>query len=116
MSVVATFKLQDHRSACEASGEPQRCHGAFSSGVGQTDLFNRRERLANEFRQLNLAFRWSAVTGARFQYLGQSLHHFWMAVSQNQRSPRTNVVDVLIAVDVEQMRSSAFGDEQGIPT
>ncbi len=66
----------------------------------------------DQFGQLDFAFGGRAEAGADLQHLAQSVCHDWRAVAQDQRAPGQDVVDVLVAVDVEDLRSFAASDER----
>jgi hypothetical protein len=53
----------------------------------------------------------SAEAGADFQSLFNGVEDLRMAVAQEQRSPGAHVIDVLVAVDVENARALAARDE-----
>src|SRR5262249_2506075 len=50
----------------------------------------------------------AGATGGRF---GERLYNARMSVSQDQRSPRADVVQVLMAVEIIEERPLPFGDE-----
>ena len=55
-----------------------------------------------------------AEAGADFERALQRRQNLGMAVAQQQRAPRADVVDVLVAVDVEDVAALAARDEERI--
>ena len=69
-----------------------------------------RDRLG----QLDLALGRRAETGADLERLFQGLHDGGMAMPQQQRPPRADVIDVAVAVDIEQIRAFTARDEDRV--
>src|SRR5262249_18582593 len=64
------------------------------------------------FGQFYFEFGWSAVARSASRGLLNRLDHFRMRVTQNHRSPRAYVVDILIAVRVDDVSSRSFAYEK----
>ena len=67
--------------------------------------------LRDQLGQFDFALGGRAEAGPDFQHLAQRVDHRLRAVPQQQRSPRAHVIDVGIAVDVEDARAFAALDE-----
>ena len=65
----------------------------------------------NQFGEFHFAFGGRAETGSDGENLAQRIDHRRKAVAQDQRAPGENIIDVLVAIDVEDVRSLAAGDE-----
>ena len=64
MAVVAAFELDDEVAAGEPARHADGGHRGLGAGVHQTHHFDRRDSLADRFRQLDLALGGRAEAGA----------------------------------------------------
>ena len=64
--------------------------------------------------QLDLTRRRGAEAGPGRERPRQRIHDFGMTVPEDQRAPRSHVVEVGVAIDVCDARSLAARDEYGI--
>ncbi len=64
--------------------------------------------------KFHFKFRGHAVARAASSLIGDGLHDFRMRVTQNQRAPGTDVVDIFISVGVPQARASRVIDDDRI--
>ena len=109
--VIAAFELDGQVPARESARHPQRAHRRFGARVHQPHHLHRRHRAADHLGQFDFALGGRAEAGADLQHLARSLQCTGKAVAQNQRPPGAHVVDVLVAVDVEDARALAARDE-----
>src|ERR1019366_5416246 len=108
---IAAFELHRKVAAREPARRPYGRHGGFGAGVDQPHHFHARYGIADGFGQIDFPLRRRAEAGARFERLAHGFYDRRVAVPEQQRSPRTHVVDVLVAIDVEDVRSLAASDE-----
>ena len=113
VAVIAAFELDDEVAAGEAAGQADRGHGGFGAGVDQAHHFDGRDGIADGCGELDFGFGGRAETGADVERSVDGGEDLGMAVAEQQRAPGADVVDVLVAVDVEEVRAFAAGDEHG---
>src|SRR5262249_15400189 len=66
----------------------------------------------DEFGDFNFAFRRSPERCSDFNDLTQTLNDFRRPMSEDQRSPRTDIINVFFPVDVPNMRTVTAIDEE----
>ncbi len=115
VAVIAAFELDGKVAARESARHAQRAHGGFGPGIDQAHHLDGRHALVNQLGQLHLALGGRAEAGSDRENLAQRVHDRRKAVAQDQRSPGQDVVDVLVAVDVVDVRSLAACDERRRP-
>jgi hypothetical protein len=81
-------------------------------GVHQAHHFDGRHGVANGVRQIDLRLRGRAETGASLQRAFERGQDFGMPVTEQQRSPGAHVVDVFVAIGIEDVAALAARDEQ----
>ena len=64
--------------------------------------------------EFDFEFRGHAVTGAAARLVGDGLDDLRMRVTENQRAPGTNVIDVFVAIGVPQARACRVIDNDRI--
>src|SRR5436190_14353123 len=109
MTVVAAVKLDDAISTGETSCKSDRTHRRFGPGIHQPDLFNGWNELADQFRQFHLTSCRRAERSANLENFLEGAKNFRLAMSEKERPPRTDIVDVLIAIDIPYSRSFRSG-------
>ena len=102
MSVIAAFELKDVVASREAAGDTDRAHHGLGAGTDHAAHFHRGDKLADEFRHLDLARGRGPVGESRVAGGLHRLKHLRMRMPEDAGSPRTDVVDVLVAVDVDK--------------
>ena len=107
VAMVATFKLDDFRSAGIAAGEPDRAHRRLRARADQSHLLEAGHAPAQHFRELDFGGGRCAEAQSLRRRLLHRLHHGGMRVAENQRAPRANVIDVGGAVGVPHARAAA---------
>src|SRR5690349_20894396 len=112
MAVIAAFEFDDEVAIREPARHADGGHGRFGARVHQTYHFDGRDSLADGFRQLDFALGGRAEAGAGCERFARCLHDGRMRVAQQQRSPGADVIDILVAVRIEDVRALAARDEQ----
>ncbi len=112
MPVVAALELHREVPPGESARQPYGAHGGFGPGVDQAHQFHGRHCVPDGFGQFGLSFRRGAEAGAAGQRVLDRPDDIGMPVTQEQRPPGANVVDVLVAVGVPDARSLATDDKR----
>ena len=100
MAVIVTGHLDDLRAAGHAARQPHRRHGCLGTGGNEPDLINRGERAGDQLRDLDFTDRWCPEARAEVERAGCRRSHCGVRVAEDHGAPRSNVVDVGVAVDV----------------
>ena len=100
--VVVARELDDHVAAGVSAGEPDRAHRRFGARVDQSDLLDRRHGLDDKLGQFAFGLGRRPEAGAARDRLLQRRDDGRMAMPEDHRPPRADVVEVAIAVDVDQ--------------
>ena len=103
MAVVVAGELHDHRPAGESAGQADGAHRGLGAGVDQPDFLDRRHGLDHQFGQFVFGQRRGAETGAAAQGGFDRLDDRRVAVAEDHGAPRADVVDVAIAVEIEEV-------------
>ena len=114
MPVIAAFKLHDVFAFCVSPGQPNRRHGRFRARADEADFLHVRKRAQHQFGQIRFrrggSSKASTIAGRRHN----RIQDIGLGVPQNQRSPRSDVVDQFVVVGVPDVRPLAAHDESGI--
>ena len=114
--MIVARKLDQQLATSEAAGQPNGTHRGLGTGIHQADTIDRIDRVDDQLGQLIFTRRGSTVAGATIQCRLQGSHHGGMPVTQDHRSPGTDVVDIAIAVDVLQPAAlAALNDDWRAP-
>ena len=105
MSVVTTGELDQNVATGEPSRHTNGAHGGFGSRVDHPHSFDRRDRIDHQFGELRFQFAWCTETGSLRKCSKDRVHDRRMPMSQDMRTPRSDVIDVSIAIDIEQVGS-----------
>ncbi|MPM32914.1 hypothetical protein SDC9_79481 [bioreactor metagenome] len=110
VAVVAALELDHLVPAGGAAGQPQGGHRRLGAGVDQPDLLDRGagDDLGG---QVDLGAGRGAEGGAVRGRPGDRVEHLGMRVPQQHRPPGADQVDVLVAVDVGDVRPPGRPDE-----
>ena len=111
VAVVAAGELDDHVPSGEAAGQADGAHRRLGAGADQAHHLDRRHRLHNQLGKLRLPFGGSAEAGTAMQSFLDGPDHARMGMAEDERPPRTDVIEVTIAVDVVEIRPFAAGNE-----
>ena len=114
--VVVAGELDDPIAPGEAARQPDGAHRGFGARVDQPHLFDRGNQVDDQFGQLVFRFGRRTETGSRVNRRDHRLSHARMTMSQDHRAPRSDVVDVAIAVDVEQIGTFAPLEDDRLAT
>ena len=114
VAVVAADELDDLRASREAACKAQGAHRRFRARVDHAHELHRRISLLHEAHEVGFERRRCAVACAACGSFGERGDDGGMRVSGDERPPRQHIVDVLVAVDVEDVRALAARDKRRI--
>ncbi len=103
MAVIVAGELHDHRPAGVSAGQADGAHRGLGAGVDQPHLLDRRDGLDDQLGQFVFGQGGRPEAGAAPQGRLDGRDDRRMAVAQDHRPPRADVVDVAVAVDVEEI-------------
>ena len=112
MAVVAADEFDDLFSAREAAGGADGAHRRFRTGIDHAQFFDGRVDLANEFGQIGLDEGRCAVARAPFGGFLEGFDDAGMGVADDHGTPGSDVVDILVAVDVGDGTALGPGDKR----
>src|SRR4030095_8684516 len=112
MTVIAAVELHDSIATRVTACESDRRHRRFSSRVHQADFLDGWHQPANQFCEVDLAFRGRSERGPCFQDFLETGETFRRPVAKQQRPPRAHVVDIFVTISIPDPRALAANDEQ----
>src|SRR4051812_46418337 len=107
MSVITAFEFHNVLAIRVRAREANRGHRCFRARADEADLLDRWHRLDDEFSKFGLKRSGSAEAGAVAGSNGDRFHHRRKRVTEDERSPRADIVDVLIGVGVPKIRTDS---------
>ena len=116
VAVVAAVELDQERTARRAAGHANRAHRGLRPRADQTDELDGRIGRGDRLRHLDLERRRRPVARATARGLTDRLDHRRRRVSQDERSPRAEEVQVRAPVHVPDPRPLAPRDEERFAT
>ena len=114
MAMIAAGHLDDRLPAGEGSGQSDGTHHRLGPAADQPDLLDGSEGRDDSLTQFRLGHRGRPERGALVDGLVDRFDHSRMGMAQDHRAPRTDVIDVFVAIDVENVRSARVVDEHRI--
>ena len=114
-AVVVAFKLEELGAPGVRASQPQRQHGGFAAGIGETHDLRRGHHAAETLCRFHLCGR----SGGEMRSFGDGLRddfdNFRMSVTLDESAERHHEVDVLVAVGVPHVRAMpAFENDRAI--
>src|SRR5215469_10425028 len=110
MAVIAAFKLDNVFATGESPSHADGGHGGFGPGADEANFGHGGKGLYDLFGQLGFRRRAGAKTCAVTVGFLHGLDHRGMRVSENQRAPGADVIDILVAVSVPYARTFSADD------
>ncbi len=111
-AVIVALEAKHLGAACVATRDPERQHHCFGSGVAEAHLLPRRYNLDRGLRGGDLELVIEAERRAhRIEGLMDSLENCDRAMPEDERAPGREVVDVMVSVDVLEIRPGAARHE-----
>jgi len=100
MPVVAPGELDDHVASGESPGDTDRAHGRLGSRVDHADHFHRRDGIDDGGGERGLGTGGGTEAGSLVEGRPDRILHRGMLVSEDVGTPRADVVDELVPIDV----------------
>jgi hypothetical protein len=113
--VIAALELHDQVAPGETASHADGRHGGFRARIHQAHHLDGGHGVDDGVRQVDLLLGGRAETRADGERLLERRQDLGMTVAQQQRTPRSHVIDVLVAVHVEEVRTLATRHKYGIP-
>ena len=114
MTVIAAGEFDNHIAPGEAARQANGAHRRLGTARHHAHHFDRRHRIDDQFSELGFQLGRSAEAGPVVQRFLNGADDARMTVAQDQRSPRADVIQVVIAVEIEEARPFAASDENRI--
>ena len=105
MTVITPDELHDLIAPRVSPRETNRAHRRFRAGVDESNVFDRRDKVDNEFGDRILRERRGAEARSMIDRGMKRFRHARIAVPENHRTPREDVVDIAVSVDVDHPRA-----------
>ena len=112
VAVVAARELHDLRAPREGAREAERAHRRLGARADEADELDARHRVPDQPRELELERARRAVARPAAHGLLERGDDPRVRVAEDQRPPGQDVVDVPVAVDVDEVRALAALDEE----
>jgi hypothetical protein len=112
VAVVAAFELDDAVATGETTGQANGAHGRFGAGADHAYHFHRRYERAHQISHLGFHLGRRAVGQAVFKLLAHRVQDVRVAVAEDHRAPRTDVIDITLVVFVGDVGAFSVLEEQ----
>ena len=112
MPMIAAFKFDDLVAPGEAARQSNARHGRFGPAVDHPDLFNRRNPATDQFRHLDLERIWNSKADGAGGGFAHGIDYDRRGMPEDRRSPRADIVDVFLSIDVPDVGPSGAIDEK----
>ena len=107
MPVITALEFDDLVPLGVTAGQSNRAHRRLGAGASHANQVDSRHQRRYRFGKLDFERGRCAETETLARRIGDRGNYFRMRVPANHRPPGGDVIDVSIAVDIEQVR--AFG-------
>src|SRR5262249_42048583 len=114
MSVIAAAEFDDVVAPGDTASKSDGAHGGFGAARAEADFFQPRDGAIDERGELDFQFVGYAKAGSALRLVGDRLGDVGIGVAEQHRTPRADVVEILVAVDVEKILALAAIDHQWI--
>jgi len=114
VTVVATGELEDAVTRREGSREPDGAHRRLRPGGDEPDLLDRRHRIHDLSGELDLGHARCAEARAELRGGAYRFDRLAVAVSEEERAPGHDPVEVAVSFDVLDVGTLAAAHEEGL--
>ena len=116
VAVVAALELDDLVPARRRAREAQGAHDGLGAGVHEAHHLQARHHAAHEPGEVSLTSHGRSEGQSARGGRDHGLANRGVVVPQDERAPRVDVVHVVVAVDVDDVRPLATSDERRLKT
>jgi hypothetical protein len=113
--VIAAGKLDDAIAARKPARQSDRAHRGFRARADHPHAFDGWNGVDHHLGQFGFRLGRSAEACPLAERPFDRLHDFGMGVPEDQRSPRADVIEIPVLVDVDEKRPLAAIDERRLP-
>ncbi len=110
--MITPLKLEQQLPTGRCPREAHRRHGRLGPAVHEAKHLDSRHARPHELAEFHLGLTWGPVGPARQGGALDGLPHGGMRVAEDERPPRSDVVQVTPAVDVGESGPIRAGDEE----
>ena len=115
VTVIAAVELDDALAPGESARQTDRSHRGFGARIDETNLLDGRNKLANQFGEFDLALGRRTEGRSDSQNFLECGQHFGRAVTEQQRTPRADVIDVFLPSASQIREPSPRAMKSGLP-
>ena len=112
MPVVTPVELDDPVATSERTREANTRHGSFRAAVHHPHFFDRWHPFADQFGHFHLEWIWNSKTDTAGRCFANRIDNYARRMTQNRRAPRSDVIDVLVAIDVPNLCAFSALDKE----
>ena len=114
MAVIAADKFDNFRTLGHPTRYPNGAHGRFRSRIDHPHSFHERQALLHQLAESNLSGTRSTKAGPLPNSFLNCRQHILRSMPQNHGSPRQDVVNIAVAIDIMQIGSAGFFDKKRV--
>ena len=111
MAMVTAIELNDFWSSRKSAGKAKCAHRRFGARTDEPQPLDGRHKSANQFSQFDFKLSGRAEGCSRGGSFLNGANNLWTGMSQNQRPPGTDKIDILLSININDIRSRAARDE-----
>src|SRR4051812_30101401 len=112
MPVVAPLELDDLLAPGKAARHANRRHRRLGAARDQAHHLETGEQAHQQLGHLHLEPRRRAEAGGAVGLAMYRLHYTLVPMPENERTPRPDVIDIVVAIGIDQMRTTRLIEEE----
>ena len=113
VAMITACEFDNEIATGESASQSHGAHRRFRAGRDHAHHLDRRHRFVNQFREFAFEFGRSAIAAAVASRFDRGMDHTRVRMPQNHRPPGADIVDVTVAIDVEEISALSARDEDG---
>ena len=116
VAMVAALELDNAVAPGKAPRQADGAHGGLGARVDHAHHVHRRHQLAEQIGHAGLDFRGRTEAESLCRHFPDRTDHVGMCMTGNHRSPRADVIDVALVIDIEQPGPFTAAEEYRVAT
>src|SRR5215831_11046752 len=116
MAVVTAIEFDNLVAFGESARETNGGHGRFGARIAHAYFLDARHERTNQLRHRDFEWIGNPKTRAVLGGVLDRLDDFRMRMAEDRRAPGSDVVNIIIAINVPNVRSFGFVDEKWLPS